>query len=65
MATKTHSQVYVEYLKNKYITGDSNKYFKEFEKLNTTTDSIYNLGDLDVFRFVRESAKVRLKKFLG
>lgn len=26
----------------------TSKYLKEFEELNTTTDSIYDLGDLEV-----------------
>lgn len=58
MSTKEHSRFYVEYLKNKYSVGDSNKYFKEFEKLNTTTDSIYNLDDLNVLIILKDGTNL-------
>lgn len=58
MSTKAHSGFYIEYLKNKYNTGDSNKYFKEFERLNITTESIYDLGDLNVLIILKDGTNL-------
>ena len=35
-----------------------NRYFKEFEKLNTTTSSIYDLGDLDVLIILKDGTNL-------
>lgn len=35
-----------------------NQYFKEFERLNTTTSSIYDLGDLDVLIILKDGTNL-------
>ena len=36
----------------------TNKYLKEFEKLNTTTESIYDLGDLKVLIILKDGTNL-------
>lgn len=36
----------------------TSEYIKEFEKLNTTTDSIYDLGDLDVLIILEDGTNL-------
>ena len=35
-----------------------NRYFKEFEQLNTTTSSIYDLGDLEVLIILKDGTNL-------
>ena len=51
------SDAFIEYLKQK-MSLDQSKYLEEFEKLNTTTSSIHELGNLDVLIILKDGTNL-------
>ena len=66
MAANPNDNDYIKYLKDKnerdkHREIDFNiidKYFREFEELNTTTSSIYDLGDLDILIILKDGTNL-------
>lgn len=52
------TDVYIKYLKQKHSNINKSEYLKEFEKLNTTTSSIYDLEGLDVLIILKDGTNL-------
>lgn len=52
------TDVYIEYLKQKHSDINKSEYLKEFEELNTTTSSIYDLEGLDVLIILKDGTNL-------
>lgn len=58
MSLRKDSKVYIEYLKKKHDDLTYNPYLREFEQLNTTTESIYDLEGHKVLIILKDGTNL-------